>query len=78
MAHGICDKDRLAAMTRALCRDCCGMPDGPAEACGRCGEACQAHPEDAHMKECAEECRKCEKACREMLKQMGHAQASAK
>ena len=38
-----------------------------AEACARCGEACEAHPEDAHMKKCAEECRKCEKACREML-----------
>ena len=24
-------------MTRALCRDCCELVDGPAEACGRCG-----------------------------------------
>jgi DNA polymerase-4 len=24
-------------MTRALCRDCCGIVDGPAEVCARCG-----------------------------------------
>lgn len=39
-----------------------------AEACARCGKACEKFPDDKHMKACAEECRKCEKACREMLK----------
>jgi len=39
-----------------------------AEACARCGKACEKFPDDKHMKQCAEECRKCEKACREMLK----------
>jgi hypothetical protein len=40
-----------------------------AEACARCGAACEKFPNDSHMKACAEECRRCEKACREMLKQ---------
>jgi len=40
-----------------------------AEACKRCGDACEVHAaHDPMMKQCAEECRKCEKACREMLK----------
>jgi hypothetical protein len=43
-----------------------------AEACARCGAACEKHPNDEHMKRCAEECRRCEKACREMLKHVGH------
>jgi DNA polymerase-4 len=33
----MCNKDRLPAMTPTLCRDCCAMLDGPADACGRCG-----------------------------------------
>ena len=39
MLHGTLENyaDRSRAMTRALCRDCCEIGDGPAEACGRCG-----------------------------------------
>ncbi|MGH7137334.1 MAG: four-helix bundle copper-binding protein [Pirellulales bacterium] len=36
------------------------------------GEACEKFPDDPHMKKCAEECRECEKACREMVKHVGH------
>ena len=39
-----------------------------ADACKRCGDACEAMKDDAMMKKCAEECRKCETACRAMLK----------
>lgn len=38
-----------------------------AEACKRCGEACEKFADDPMMKMCAEECRKCEKACRAMV-----------
>jgi hypothetical protein len=43
-----------------------------AEACKRCGDACEAHKSDAMMAKCAEECRRCEKACRDMLKHLAH------
>jgi hypothetical protein len=39
---------------------------GCADACARCGEACEQFTDDEHMKRCAAECRRCEKACREM------------
>lgn len=39
-----------------------------ADACKRCGEACEQFKDDPMMKRCADECRACEKACREMLK----------
>jgi hypothetical protein len=42
-----------------------------AEACKRCGDACEQMKDDPMMKQCADECRKCEKACREMLKHVG-------
>lgn len=42
-----------------------------ADACKRCGEACEAFKDEPMMKRCAEECRKCETACREMLKHVG-------
>lgn len=42
-----------------------------AEACKRCGDACEKKSEDPMMKRCAEECRRCEQACREMLKNVG-------
>src|SRR5262245_24153219 len=42
-----------------------------ADACKRCGEACDAHGNDRMMKKCADECRQCEKACREMVKHTG-------
>ncbi|HEX4412655.1 MAG TPA: hypothetical protein VH107_03435 [Lacipirellulaceae bacterium] len=38
-----------------------------AEACKRCGAACDEFKDDTMMKDCASECHKCEKACREML-----------
>ena len=37
-----------------------------------CGDACEKHAHDEVMKKCADECRKCEKACHEMLKHVGH------
>jgi len=46
-----------------ICESC-------AKACGQCAAACEAFPDDEHMKSCAEECRKCEKACKAMIKQM--------
>jgi hypothetical protein len=43
-----------------------------AEACARCGKACEQHAShDKVMAACAEECRKCEKACREMISHLG-------
>src|SRR5262245_49195137 len=47
-----------------------------AEACKRCGEACDKIKDDEMMKKCADECRKCEKACREMLKHTEHHHAA--
>lgn len=37
------------------------------KACNRCGKECEKYPDDDHMHQCADVCRKCEKACREML-----------
>ncbi len=45
-----------------------------AEACVRCGKACEQFADDPMMKRCADECKKCEAACREMIK---HAAAGA-
>ena len=39
-----------------------------AEACKRCGDACESHSGDPILKQCAEECRKCEKVCRTMVR----------
>lgn len=41
-----------------------------AKACAHCATACEAFPDDEHMKSCAEECRKCEKACKAMIEHM--------
>jgi hypothetical protein len=49
-----------------------------AEACARCGKACEGFPDDAMMKKCAEECRKCEKECRKMLEHLGKRSAERK
>ncbi len=46
-----------------ICESC-------AKACGQCATACEAFPDDEHMKSCAEECRKCEKACKAMIEHM--------
>ena len=40
------------------------------KACDKCATACEAFPDDEHMKACAEECRKCEKACKAMIEHM--------
>ena len=40
------------------------------KACDQCGTACEKFPDDKHMQACAEECRKCEKSCRAMVKHM--------
>lgn len=39
-----------------------------ADACKRCGDACEKHAADPLMKQCTDECRQCEKACRDMIK----------
>ena len=57
---------RVGPFSDAICTAC-------AEACKRCGDACEKHASDPMMKKCAEECRKCEKACRDMLKHAGGA-----
>jgi hypothetical protein len=48
-------------MSDLICTAC-------ADACKRCGDACEKQSGDPIMKSCSEECRKCEKTCREMLK----------
>lgn len=48
-----------------------------ADACKRCGEACEKHGgNDEVMKGCAEECRRCERACRDMLQHTGHGETT--
>jgi hypothetical protein len=48
-------------MSQLICAAC-------ADACKRCGDECAKHAADPMMKLCAEECRKCEKVCRDMIK----------
>src|SRR4051812_14420218 len=48
----------------AMICECC------TKACNHCATACEKFPDDKHMKLCAEECRKCEMACKEMVKQL--------
>lgn len=45
---------------------------GCADACKRCGDACEMFKDDPLMKRCLEECRKCETACRDMVKHVTH------
>ena len=52
---------RGGPFSKAICEAC-------VVACDQCAKECEKFPDDEHMKECAQECRKCEKACREMLK----------
>lgn len=49
-----------------ICRSC-------AEACARCAVECEKFPADEHMTMCAQECRKCEKACNDMVQHADHA-----
>lgn len=63
--------DICAAASRIVARN--GVFSGPictacADACAKCAAECDKHASDTIMKECAEQCRACEKACREMLK----------
>jgi hypothetical protein len=73
------DTLRLCQDCAAICSaaSCVMAKDGPmgdvicaacADACKRCGDACEKLAADPIMKQCAVECRKCEKACRDMLK----------
>ena len=55
---------RGGPMSRTACEAC-------AKACAVCGAACAKFPDDQHMKRCADECKSCEKACREMLQHLG-------
>ncbi len=48
-----------------ICESC-------AKACAECAKACEKFPDDKHMKQCAAECRKCEKDCLAMLKHSAH------
>lgn len=54
---------RGGPFAKLICTSC-------ADACARCGMACEKHPDDSHMKACAEECRRCEKSCKDMVKHM--------
>lgn len=56
---------RSGPFNKLICQAC-------ADACARCGKACEAFPDDKHMQRCARACRDCEKECREMLKHDGH------
>ena len=56
---------KMGPFSDLICSSC-------AEACKRCGDACEKLAEDKVMKDCAAECRKCEKACRQMPKHTGH------
>lgn len=42
--------------------------DSCAEVCNLCAQECEKFPDDAKMKKCAQQCRACEKACRDMKK----------
>ena len=63
-AAASCITARKGPFSDLICQAC-------ADACKRCGDACDQHPNDPLMKRCADECRKCEAACREMLKHTG-------
>lgn len=53
-----------ANLTRAQLEACIA-------ACKTCGDECDAHaPKMAHCQVCAESCRRCEQACRELLAAM--------
>jgi len=56
---------RRGSMADLICHAC-------ADACARCAHQCEHHGgNDSIMTHCAQECRKCETACREMLKHVG-------
>jgi hypothetical protein len=56
---------RHGPFSHIICEAC-------AQACDLCGKECEKFKDDEHMARCAEECRKCLKACREMIAHQGH------
>lgn len=56
---------RSGPFSALICKAC-------VDACAMCAKECEKFPDDKHMKECAAECRKCEKACKEMVAHAGH------
>lgn len=56
---------RSGPFAELICESC-------AVSCDRCAEQCEKFPDDEVMKACAEECRKCQKACTAMLSHIGH------
>jgi hypothetical protein len=66
--------DICAAAARVLSRRTESDPDvirslltSCAVACGTCANECERHTEMMHCRICAEECRRCEMACRTLL-----------
>jgi hypothetical protein len=55
---------RKGPFSNTVCEAC-------ADACAMCGKECEKFSDDEHMVRCAKECRKCEKACRDMVKNAG-------
>ena len=53
---------RHGPLMTVICNAC-------ADACNQCAAAFEAFKDDTHMKHCALECRRCEKACRTMTGQ---------
>jgi hypothetical protein len=42
-----------------------------ADVCAICARECEKFPDDEHMMKCARACRKCEKACRDLVENAG-------
>ncbi|QDU27825.1 hypothetical protein ETAA8_29160 [Anatilimnocola aggregata] len=57
---------RSGPLAALICKAC-------VDACAMCAKECEKFADDKHMKECAAECRKCEKACKDMVAHAGHA-----
>lgn len=55
---------RHGLLSATICEAC-------AKACDDCGKQYAQFPDDKHMKMCADECKKCAAACREMIKHAG-------
>ena len=55
---------RSGPFAALICKAC-------VDACALCAKECEKFPTDKHMQECAAECRKCEKACKEMVAHAG-------
>ncbi len=53
-----------ANLTRTMLEAC-------AQACTSCGDECERHTGMEHCRVCAAECRRCERACRDLLASLG-------